>query len=292
MKKIIISIFAFALGLNPLFAKEYMQYCASETATKTFVGNLASLSGVNFLSKNIIEHEISKSVKKETNSDFKVNIDNFYGVNILDGEFKNLKAKANEFKYDGFFMSNLAVETLCPYNHVSYKDEKLSFRENMVLKYSTEITQKDLDKTLQGLEYKKIIDKMNSDKIISSLIKIKDSKAKIQNDKLIFSYEVLPLPKYDILSKLPVDIKPLNLSFSTNLKAKEGKLELCDFELNSKKFNYSNFIPIINYLNPLAYSISVDKNNKGENEVQNVTIANSKISIDGIILIKKTEQQQ
>ncbi len=291
MKKIILILTIFFISINPLFAKDFLQYCSLNNAQKTVFGNISSLFGVNFLSRNIIEHEISKNLKKETNSKFKVDIDNFYGVNVLQGDFKSLKAQSNDFNYKGFYTSNLNVETLCPYNSVVLDNNQLYFKENMVLKYSTDITQQDLDKTFNSAEYKKIIDKMNNDKILSSILKIQNSKAEIKDDKLIFKYEVMPTISNNLSYLIPFTLKPAKISFSTNLRASNGKLELCDFELNSKKYYYSYFLPIINLLNPLDYAISLDKNNKGENEIQTVKIADSKIKIDGIVLIKKNYEK-
>ena len=285
MKKIILVLTIIFISINPLFAKDFLQYCPINNAQKTFSGNIASLLGVNFLSRNIIEHEISKNLKKQTNSNFKVSVDNFYGINVLGGEFKSLKANSKNFNYNGLYTSNLNIETLCPYNSVLFKDNELFFKENMVLKYSTDITQNDLDKTFESKEYKSVIDKMNNDKILSSILKIQNSKAEIKDDKLVFKYEVMPASHLNYL--LPFTLKPAKIAFSTNLKANNGKLELCDFELNSKKYYSSYFLPIINLLNPLDYGFSLDKNNRGENEIQTVKIADSKIKIDGMILIKK-----
>ncbi len=287
MKKIIFFLILSLYTLNPIFAKDYFQYCSINNAQKTFSGNIASISGINFLSRNIIEHEISKNLEKETNSKFKINIDNFYGVNVLKGEFKSLKANSKNFNYKGFYTSNLNVETLCPYNYVVFDNNELFFKENMVLKYSTEITQKDLNKTFESSEYKTIIDKMNNDKIISSILKIQNSNAEIKDNKLIFKYEIMPTINDNLSFLVPFTLKPAKISFSTNLKANEGKLELCDFELNSKKYYSSYFLPIINLLNPLKYAVAFDQNNKGENEIQTVKIADSKITIDGVVLIKK-----
>ena len=128
---------------------------------------------------------------------------------------------------------------------------------------------------------------MNNDKIISSILKIQNSNAEIKDDKLIFKYEIMPTLNENLSFLIPYTLKPAKLTFSTNLKVNEGKLELCDFELNSKKYYNSYFLPIINLLNPLKYAVTFDKNNKGENEIQTVKIADSKISINGIILIKK-----
>ncbi len=287
MKKIILILTIFFIFTNPLFAKDFMQYCSINNANRTLSGNIASISGINFLSRNILEHEISKTLKKETNSKFKVNLDNFYGVNILQGDFKSLKAQSSAFQYKGLYTSNLNVETLCPFNSVAFEDDKLLFKENMVLKYSTEITQQDLDKTFNSSEYKRIIDKMNNDKILSSILKIQNSKAEIKDNKLILKYEVMPTINENLNFLIPFTLKPAKIAFSTNLKANNGKLELCDFELNTKKYYYSYFLPIVNLLNPLEYNISIDKNNKAENEIQTVKIADSKILIDGMILIKK-----
>ncbi len=287
MKKTILTLIIIFALVNPLFAKDFLQYCSTNNPQKTFSGNISSLLGVNFLSRNIIEHEISKNLKKETNSNFKVNVENFYGVNILKGEFKSLKATSKDFNYKGFYTSNLDIETLCPYNSITFNDNKLFFKENMVLKYSTDITQNDLNKTFESPEYKKIIDKMNNDIVISSILKIKNSKAEIKNNKLIFKYEIIPTINNSLNFLTPFTLKPVKLTFSTNLKANNGNLELCDFELNSKKYSNNYFLPIINLLNPLKYSVSIDNNNKGENEIQTVKISDSKITIDGIILIKK-----
>ena len=108
MKKIIYFLILSLCTLNPIFAKDYFQYCSVNNAQKTFSGNIASISGINFLSRNIIEHEISKNLKKETNSKFKVNIDNFYGVNILQGEFKSLKATSKDFNYNDYVVCRLS----------------------------------------------------------------------------------------------------------------------------------------------------------------------------------------
>ena len=81
----------------------------SEPISKNISGNILSLIGLNFLSKNIIESQISHAVKKELNSKIKINLDNFYGVNILSGKFKSLEATSKEFNFDGFYFSNLKI---------------------------------------------------------------------------------------------------------------------------------------------------------------------------------------
>lgn len=289
MKKIIV-LLSILLSFNSVLALDYNSYCPAKKDTSTFFGNIASLTGFNLVNRLFLENRIASAIKKETNSKFDIDIDSIFGSSVMSGAFKSLSAKSSSFGYNGIYMSDLNISTLCPYNYVSFKNGKLSFPENMVLNYKTSLTQSDINKILSSDLYKKAIAKMNKDSSISSLVSIKSSSIKITDDKLNFTYSVLPFPKLGgIFSKLSSSIQPINVSFSTNLRANNGKLELCNFDVNSKKIGYDALLPIINKFNPLSYGINVGKNNKGTIDVQNVNIKNSKIQLDGFILISKNE---
>lgn len=242
-----------------------------------------SVSGMNFLFRNIIENVISSIIKKETNSKVEIKLSGFFGSNILKGEFSKLKASAKNFSYNGFYFSNLDVKTMCPYNHVSLIDDKLKFNENLILDYSLEITQEDLAKISNSSEYKKTIEKMNSDKAISSLLQIKESSFEIRKNKLYLKYIVIPSAKNDIITLISKNIKPIKISIGADLKVVDGKIELCN--LTSSK--YVNFAPIINRLNPLLYDFEIDKNSKGELKIKQVEIKDNKICLNGEIFILK-----
>lgn len=289
MKKILFLSITLILSINSTLAKDYSQFCSTNSANKTFLGNIASISGYNSISRNIIENQIAKALKKETNSKFDVKIDSFLGTNVKNGEFKSLKANSDNIFYNGIYMSDVNIETICPYNKVDYKNKTLTFDENLALKYSASITQDDLDKLLKESSYQKIIDKMNSDSTISSLIQIKNSNIKIKDDKLEIIYNILPLAKLDTIGIFKNRIKPIKIAIGANLKVEDGNIELCDFDFNNVKAKYNNLIPIINMLNPLSFEMDFDKNIKGEMDVENVKIANSKIQLEGTVLIPKTK---
>ncbi len=289
MKKILFLSITLILSINSTLAKDYSQFCSTNSANKTFLGNIASISGYNSISRNIIENQIAKALKKETNSKFDVKIDSFLGTNVKNGEFKSLKANSDNIFYNGIYMSDVNIETICPYNKVDYRNKTLTFDENLALKYSASITQDDLDKLLKESSYQKIIDKMNSDSTISSLIQIKNSNIKIKDDKLEIIYNILPLAKLDTIGIFKNRIKPIKIAIGANLKVEDGNIELCDFDFNNVKAKYNNLIPIINMLNPLSFEMDFDKNIKGEMDVENVKIANSKIQLEGTVLIPKTK---
>ena len=233
-----------------------------------------SVSGFNFLSRNIIEHEIKKALKKETGSNFDVKINNFWGSSILNGEFQSLTLKSKNYSHDGFNSTDLLIETICPYNKVSYVNNEIKFDYDTVLKFSTTITQQDLNKSLQEGELSKFLNKINS-----SLIKIQSSNLEIQNDKLIFKYKIIPL-------NLGNFIKPISLSFSSKLKVKNNQLELCNVSFNKKQINYSQLLNMFDLTN---LKVNLDRNNKAKVKIEDVEIKNSKIELLGYVIILKTK---
>lgn len=271
------------LIFNQALAFDYSSYCATQAPEKTFLGSFNSTLGINFLSRNIIEKELEHLIKKEINSGAKVKINSFYGTNILNGEFKSVNVSAKSYEYKGLFGSNLKVNSICKYNKINYKDKTLTFDTPVVLKYSTDITQDDLDKIIASSGYKKMLDKMNEDKVVSSLLKIQNSKVIIRNNRLVFKYEVLPNFSMFGLIKKPIDI-----IFGANLCVEDGQVQLCDVDFNSIKTSYQTFLPLINALNPLSYKLKVDKNNKGKLHVESIKITEGKIKIDGFIVIPKS----
>lgn len=288
MKKIsLILLLLLFLKQNSLYAQDYYSYCSVNSAKKTFGGNFASVSGFNSLTRNIIESQIQKAIKKETGSKTEIKIDSFYGVNILNGEFKSLKAKAKDFNSNGLHFSNLFVETICPYNSVEFDDNSIKFRENMVLKYQTELTQDNLNDFISSSKYQKIINSMNENKALSSILKIENSKVEIKDDKLQFVYQIIPNGANSVFSIFKNHIKTFKINFSANLKVENGKIVICDFKLNKLSSKYSYLLPLVNYFNPMNYQIDVDKNNKAKLNVENVKIANSKINIDGFLVLEK-----
>ena len=210
MKKAIVLLFLIFL-FNQVQASDYSKYCSTNSPKRTFGGNLASLSGVNLLTRNIAESVISKAIKDETNSKFKIKINNFYGTNILNGEIKSIKATSKKYAYEGIYLTDTSVETICPYNHINYKDEKLYFLENMVLEYSTILTKEDIHNIL--------ISKKIDSKIASIL-------SGIERYGAIFP----------ILNKMSIPIK-----IDDNNKA---KLKIAKFEIVDNSLKLSGFIII------------------------------------------------
>ena len=157
MKKVIVILLLLS---SFAFANDYELFCSANQPSKTIGGNLASLSGFNLLSKNIIESILQKEIKKETGSKFKIKIKNFYGTSITNGEFKSLQANSKKYEHDGIYLKDINIETICPYNHISFENEILYFKENMVLNFSANLNNEDLVKTLKAGKLNKNLTKI------------------------------------------------------------------------------------------------------------------------------------
>lgn len=286
MKKIIF-LFALLLSVN-CFAKDYSALCSTVKPDKNFSGTLSSLSGINFTTKKIVQSQIEKALKKETNSKFDVEIENFFGVSLLSGNFGKVSAKSSNLVYDGFYFSNFTAETICPYNSVSFDDDNVKFNENMVLKYVSEISQDDIEKTINSTEYKKFIDKINSDNVLSALINIKEPVIKIMEDDILFEYEIVPLPNVGLNQFANNFVKPIKVSMNANLSVVDGKIQLSDFKFNDSKFDkYKGLLNLMNSYDILSFNVNPTKDTKGKMEIDNIKVENSKIKITGYLVIPK-----
>ncbi len=301
IKNTILILMLFLTFNSNAFALDYTSFCSAQVPEKNFKGNLASLTGTNFLARNIGAHAITKELKKTTNSKINVKISNFYGVSLTDGIFKSLNLQGKNIKYEDMLISNFSARTLCQYNHIQLKDDKLTYVEPMVLGYDVDITNEDLNKTLNSEKFQQTLKKVNGDKFLSSLFKIENLTSQLSQDKLSLNYKITPLPKANESLKSSSSsflknlanlagvsdlIKPVNVKMSAGLKVVDNKIEFCDFMINSNKVDYSNFAPLINLFNPMNSKIQLDKYNEGDLKIDSIKINPSKISVNGVIIVQ------
>ena len=84
-----------------------------------------------------------------------------------------------------------------------------------------------------------------------------------------------------------IGTKTINSDFG--LKVVDGKIAVADFNIsNSLSFSSDNILSILNIFNPFNIDLSLDKNNKGINAVQNVNIINNEIVFDGVFIVPKS----
>ena len=246
MKKIILIL---SLLYSATFALDYNNYCTVYVPDKTASGIAMSTTGINSLARMIAQSEIAHALKKETNSKFSVKLDSFWGTNIAQGEFSKLTATTKNYSKNGLYAEKLYIETLCPYNKISYKDNKLNFDSNILLRYNAELNQDNLSKILK-------------------------QNVRILNDKLVFDYKISVL-----------GIKT-TLSLKAGLNVTDNKIGLCNIEFYNTSINASKYLSYFNNLT--NFKVDINKMAKANVKIDSVNIINSRVYVSGFVLIPET----
>lgn len=280
MYKFLMVLIAFLLFQNSSYAiEDITTYCSSEPypVGGKIASSISKLSGTNWILTNIAENRVKYALKKETNSNFDVQLKAFGGKNLIEGKFKSLNLVSDKVKYEGFYVSDVKVSTVCEYNRVKFNSYDFTFPENLVLKYVGKITQSDLNKSILRTQYREKIENFNSNFSNILSMKIYEPQFTIANNRIYMDFKVL----------LPfIGTKTINTDF--NLKVSDGKIVVGDFNINNTlSFSSDNILSILNIFNPLNFDIALNEEIKGLNVVQNINIVNNEIVFDGIFIIPK-----
>lgn len=260
--------------------EDITSYCPGEPypVGGKVASSISKITGTNWIFTNIAENRVKYALKKETDSDFDVQMKAFGGKNLIEGKFKSLNLTSDKVKYEGFYVSDLKAYTICDYNQVKFNSYDFTFPENFVLKYEGKITQSDLNKSILRTQYREKINKFNLSFSNILSMKIYEPQFTIANNRIYMDFKVL----------LPfIGTKTLSSDFS--LKADNGEIVIGDFNINNAlSFSSDNVLAILNIFNPLNFDVSLNKDNKGLNVVQNINIVNNEIIFDGVFIVPKS----
>lgn len=267
----------------PSFAVcEYSSLCppkAYDLSSKT--GQLFSKStGATFLSERIAQSLIKKELRKTTKQNFKVNVKTYSMLDLWNGRFKSLNISGKNLNIEGVYLTSLDFKTLCDFNYVQMNKNSIKFKENMVLNFSTVISDQDLMNTMKSNGY---LDKLNCVNIEGcgiTFFKLSGADVKIKNNKLYFTIRVT--------SQLLLE-KPLDLVMATDLKVENGRIVLTKIHMGNlpKGVDLSKVVYHLNAMNPLAFSLDVLENKNTKMCIQNVNIVGDRIIVNGTIFIPK-----
>jgi hypothetical protein len=132
--------------------------------------------------------------------------------------------------------------------------------------------------TSQG--YDKVIADLNkmSEKY-GVMVKIETARARIKNGRFIYALRI----------NIPLVKKIQEVAFSSDLKIKNGKIRFEDtkiigssFSLDLNKVSY-----VLNFLNPLDYSLEIIENKNTQLTVSNLKVEENRILMDGVIVTPK-----
>ena len=278
MKKLVL-IFGLAilLGGENVFADEGFK-CAEPTQARLGVSNI---TGVNPLAEQIANAIITKQIKKEANGNFSTKIESYNVKSLKQGIFKSLEINGTNVEAEGFYASYVRLKTLCNYNHivVNNKENSVTFKENFGMAYTVRLTEADLNRTIQNSSYGAMIRKVNSIGNTYKLFNITATSISIKDNTLYYKMKVL-LPLFNV--KQDVIIK-------TDFKVKNGEIVLDKANLTSGGFNFDadKLAKLINYLNPLEFSMNLFENKDANMQIKEMSIVDNGVNVSGIVTVDK-----
>ena len=245
---------------------------------KTF---FSAISGYNSFVENKAESILEKEIAKFIVSDnLKVDIESFSPGDLKNGIFKSSEITANDLVVNDIHLSYLNLSSLCDFNYIKTNGSDVTFMEDFPMSFDIVMTQDDINRTMKHERYQKIIKDINKLAAKSGVgLQIESTTVAIKANKFYYIIGV----------NVPFVRREQKLVFESELIIKNGNIDFHNtklvsgpFKLDLKKVDF-----IMNYLNPLDFSVNIVANKKAEINVKNVEIKDNQILTDGIIIIPK-----
>lgn len=281
MKKFLLIFGLIIFCTMPAFAVcDYTQMCAKPYDLSSKGGRITSnVTGMTFLSERIADFIIRGQLKKATKERFKVDMQSYSASDLAHGRFKSLKISGKNLNIDGAYITHLEAKTVCDFNYVQLDKKSIKFKENMVMAFSTEISNNDLRKTVKSSGYLEMLNKTNLSAFGVTFFKLAGADIQIKNNKLYFTINITT----------PLSATPIPVVVRSGLKVEEGNIVLTriDFVNPFTVIDLSKAAYILNAINPLTFSVDILNNKDSKMSIQTVDIIDDKIIVKGNIFIPK-----
>ncbi len=253
--------------------------CPEETGlTSSYSRFFSNLTGNKFLAEKIAQAIIKKNIKKTAQGDFSVKIKSYSATDMKAGRFKSFELNGKDVNFEGIYLSEFNLKTICDFNYINLdKDWNMTVVNNLPMTFDLTITDADLNKTMSTEEYTRVLNDINM--LGSGLFTIESSELRIKNDKI---YYIL---KYAI----PFVRKPQEVVISAGLTVKNGDIRFADARILNKDFKLKaeKLSSVLNYINPLDFSVKILENKDARLNIKDVSIADNKITVDGTVILLK-----
>lgn len=248
------------------------------TKSKTF---FSAISGYNWIVENkaesILKDEISKIIESDN---LKVDLESFSPKDLKNGIFKSVNITANNLLINDIHLSYLKLSSLCKFNYIKPNGSDVTFMEEFPMSFDIIMSQDDINKTMKHESYQKVIKDINKLANKAGIgLQIVSTNVAIKANKF---YYILGI-------NVPFVRREQKLVFEAELSVKNGKIDFNNTRLVSGpiKLDLKKIDFIMNYLNPLDFSVNIIENKNADIKVRNVDIKENEIVTNGIIIIPK-----
>lgn len=285
MKKIILMIAILTAG-QVCFAQNCDNACCSSPYDLTsgisrFVSNV---TGQNFLAEKIGESITKRAIKKNiVSGKIDVNLDSYSTRDLKAGRFKSLEITGKNVDIDGVYISYFNARTLCNFNYIPHdKNNNFIVKEDIPIIFTTELSEDDLNNTMNSADYKRLIRDINSIGGSFNLFEITSTNVRLKDGKMFY------IVKY----AMPFMRKTKEVVISADINVENGKIVLNNANLENRHstMDIEAFSSMLNYINPLDFSAKILENKDAKFNIQNVKIADKKITIDGRMTVLKDKE--
>lgn len=285
MKKTLLLLIFMTLFANNTFAVcNYKELCPKKAygLSSKMSQSISMRTGATLLSEKIAQAKIRDDLKKATKQKFDVSVKSFSLQDLVHGRLKAITISGKNLNIEGAYLTSLELKTVCDFNYVQINKNPIRFKENMIVDFTTVISDQDLTKTMKSSGYLDKLNCVNVEGCGITFFKLSGAGVNIKNNKLNF--------KVKITSHLLLE-KPLDIAMSTDLKAENGRIVLTKTDLGNivKGVDLSRVANQLNSINPLTFSLDVLENKNTKMCIKKVEIDGNKIIVSGNIFIPKTE---
>lgn len=241
---------------------------------------MSNVTGSNAAAEQVAKIILKKEICKNLDGKVKVDVDSYSVKDLKKGIFKSFKMTGKDVDIEGVHFTQLNISTVCDFNYISMVDANNPiFKEDLPLAFSVVMSESDVNKSMQTPEYKKIIEDLNRLGGSSGMFRVASSEIKIRDNKL---YYVLKIA-------IPFVRGTQNIVMTTDLKVRKGEVDFSNTKLVNENLvlDLKKLDKVINFLNPLDFSLNILENKDAQLTVQNAQIKDNKIHADGFIVIPK-----
>ena len=280
MKKIVLLLGMLLIANTSAMATCKYNFVAPYDMNNKFRSFVGAVSGVNFTAEKVGQKVVKKAFNKvATNDDLKVKLDSYSAKDLKNGIFKSLSVEGQNVNINDIYLSYLKLDTLCKFNYIKQVDNEVVFMEDFPMSFDIRMTASDINKTMQSEKYQRIINDLNQLGNSIGGLKIASTKVAVKSSKFY----------YIIGIAIPFIRTEQKIVINSDLVVKKGKIDFANTKLVSDAFSIDlkKIDFILNYLNPLDFSVNILDNKEAKVSVDSVSVQNSVIHTKGIVIIPK-----
>ena len=270
MKKFLSILFITLIFSNFCFADEYKY-------SQKYLQNKNHFSISKSVAENIVKKMIKKSLKKEFGANFDVKFEGYTTSSIKKGIFKSIEITGKDVELYGIPLPYVHLKSITDYNRIDYNQNPVVFLTDVICAYDLLLSEESINNALKDSDYTKVLSKVN--KIASPFILIKSVRTKIVNNKMFIVIDY-NFPLSNLHDKSFVG--------QSDFQVADGKIKAKNVSVNTSYGNIglNRVINLINYLNPLEFTLDLLDENKYNGNIENINIVDNMVKLDGKIYVK------